>query len=616
MAAGTYELTFDAAQRGNYLLSQQDVQVLVDGVVVDTFTPPGTSYASYTTDAFTVAAGSHTIAFQGLDTIGGDNTALIDDVEMTQVTAAGLSDAGFESPSLGTGGYFEYGPSGTAWTYSSSAGVAGNGSVFTSGNPDAPEGTQVGFLQAGGSFSQVVAGMAAGTYELTFDAAQRGNYLLSQQDVQVLVDGVVVDTFTPPGTSYASYATDAFTVAAGSHTIAFQGLDTIGGDNTALIDDVEMTQVTATTTHLYYSAEGQVIEERQNGTAAADVSHQYVWSLAYVNALVLRDDYQDGVLVPADRLYAQQDANYDTTALVNTSGTVVERYTFTPYGVLTVRDASGTPVSGNTSAFGWQYYFQGGRLDSVTGNVQFAARDYDPTTGVWTQADPLGLGAGDLNDYQFVSGNPAGNVDPSGLAGTPAGGLSSPTAEGWKAFGSSLWGNTFGAIIEEGARLGAPIGTGVGALLYTDIGRAIDLSTTRQRNALAEAAEILPAYVSQRTVDQIAAERANAIGNGLKENVEYAEQVRDGAVAAGELALDVYMIVDGGVAAKRLVSGSTKAAARAVAPNGVTTNLTERLEANASRRLAGRSRRMPVQSHTSFHVTEPKLLLNSSTNER
>ena len=56
------------------------------------------------------------------------------------------------------------------------------------------------------------------------------------------------------------------------------------------------------------------------------------------------------MLVPADRLYAQQDANYDTTALVNTSGTVVERYTYSPYGVVTVLDASGTPVPGNTSA--------------------------------------------------------------------------------------------------------------------------------------------------------------------------------------------------------------------------------------------------------------------------
>ena len=102
--------------------------------------------------------------------------------------------------------------------------------------------------------------------------------------------------------------------------------------------------------------------------------------------------------------------------MVNTSGRLwFERDTYTPYGVLTVRDASGTPVSGNTSAFGWQYYFQGGRLDEVTGNVQFAARDYDPTTGVWTQPDPIGLKAGDLNDYRFVGGNPVNATDPSGL---------------------------------------------------------------------------------------------------------------------------------------------------------------------------------------------------------
>ena len=98
----------------------------------------------------------------------------------------------------------------------------------------------------------------------------------SQQDVQVLVDDVVVGTFTPAGTSYTSDTTDTFTVTAGPHTIAFQGLSA-SGDDTAFIDDVLLTQVmTPTTTHLYYSAEGQVIEERQNGTAAADVTHQYV----------------------------------------------------------------------------------------------------------------------------------------------------------------------------------------------------------------------------------------------------------------------------------------------------------------------------------------------------
>ena len=104
----------------------------------------------------------------------------------------------------------------------------------------------------------------------------------------------------------------------------------VGSSLNAVVNAIFFGAAPSTTQHLYYSAQGQVIEERQDGTAAADVTHQYVWSLAYVNALVLRDTYQDGVLVPADRLYAQQDANYNTTALVNTSGTVVERYTYSP----------------------------------------------------------------------------------------------------------------------------------------------------------------------------------------------------------------------------------------------------------------------------------------------
>ena len=132
------------------------------------------------------------------------------------------------------------GPTGSPWTFSGSAGISGNNSGFTSGNPPAPQGTQVAFLQTTGSFSQTVAGWAAGSYVLTFDAAQRGNYQASHQDFQVLVDGTVVGTFTPSGTSYQSYSTAAFTVTAGSHTIKFQGLDSAGGDNTAFVDDVAL----------------------------------------------------------------------------------------------------------------------------------------------------------------------------------------------------------------------------------------------------------------------------------------------------------------------------------------------------------------------------------------
>jgi RHS repeat-associated protein len=126
-----------------------------------------------------------------------------------------------------------------------------------------------------------------------------------------------------------------------------------------------------------------------------------------------RDDYQNGVLVPGNRLYAEQDANFNTTALVNTSGQVVERYVYSPYGAVTVLDASGTALAG--SAFGWKYAFQGGRLDPVTGDILYAARNYDPIRGVWMQEDPLGLAAGDSNLYRYVGNDPANAVDPSGL---------------------------------------------------------------------------------------------------------------------------------------------------------------------------------------------------------
>jgi hypothetical protein len=53
-----------------------------------------------------------------------------------------------------------------------------------------------------------------------------------------LVDGTVVGTFTPSGASYQTYITASFTVAAGSHTITFQGLDSAGGDNTAFVDAI------------------------------------------------------------------------------------------------------------------------------------------------------------------------------------------------------------------------------------------------------------------------------------------------------------------------------------------------------------------------------------------
>ena len=58
--------------------------------MVGTFKPTGTSYAPYTTNAFTVTAGTHTITFVGLNPNGGDNTAFVDQVQLNTVHLAQL----------------------------------------------------------------------------------------------------------------------------------------------------------------------------------------------------------------------------------------------------------------------------------------------------------------------------------------------------------------------------------------------------------------------------------------------------------------------------------------------------------------------------------------------
>jgi hypothetical protein len=155
---------------------------------------------------------------------------------------ANLYDPGFEDPAQGTGtSAVQLDPSGTAWKFSGTAGVAGNGSNITAGNSLAPQGTQVAFLQGTGTVSQAVDFYPqAGAYQISLSIAQGSSNGSTKEGVRVLVDGNVVGTFTPAGTSYATFTTAAFNVAAGNHTISFVGVAPAGANGTALLDRVSI----------------------------------------------------------------------------------------------------------------------------------------------------------------------------------------------------------------------------------------------------------------------------------------------------------------------------------------------------------------------------------------
>ncbi len=164
-----------------------------------------------------------------------------------------------------------------------------------------------------------------------------------------------------------------------------------------------------TTTDLYFSAAGQVLEEQVGGVTQA----RNVWSPVYVNALVLRDQSSEGDGDLDQRLYVMQDANWNVTGLVDTTGAVVERYVYSPYGVATVLAPDWS--ARGSSDYRWLYLFQGGRYDAATGDYIFNARDYRPTTGQWLERDPLGEEAGDVNIGRFVGNDPMNATDPTGL---------------------------------------------------------------------------------------------------------------------------------------------------------------------------------------------------------
>jgi len=234
--AGSYNLSFEAAQRAKFQSQNQRIEVLVDGVQVGSITPSSTGFLTYQTSNFGVTTGGHTIQFLGMTPASSDSTAFIDSL---MISTGGIVDGSFEQPVLAAKTY-QVAPTGTPWQFAGLAGISTNNSGFTSGNPNAPDGNQVAFIKDTGSMSESLY-LSAGIYDLSYMAAQRAKFQTRYESIAIIVDGTEVGSATPVGTAFGLYQTPTFTLTSGVHTIQFVGVDPFGGDSTAFIDDVQLT---------------------------------------------------------------------------------------------------------------------------------------------------------------------------------------------------------------------------------------------------------------------------------------------------------------------------------------------------------------------------------------
>ncbi len=171
----------------------------------------------------------------------------------------------------------------------------------------------------------------------------------------------------------------------------------------------------------YYNEQWQLLEERKN--SSTNPFAQYVWHPYYVDALAAR--YYDA---DTDNIYNEnndgthyycQDANYNVTAVTNGSGTVLERYGYTPYGQVTFLESDFDARSPQTSTIGNTHLYTGRELDPETGLQLNRKRYYALHLGRWLTRDPIGYVGSEWNLYEYVASRPINATDPDGLITPP-----------------------------------------------------------------------------------------------------------------------------------------------------------------------------------------------------
>ena len=165
----------------------------------------------------------------------------------------------------------------------------------------------------------------------------------------------------------------------------------------------------------YYDGEGRRVEQAVGGVttlylyAGLNVLYEKNLQTGVATKHVYADGEQVAAITTAGTFFLSQD-ELGSTRLVTSGSSKVFSSDYVPYGV-------------EYGATGSEEYMYAGMLyDAVTGLYYDNARFYDPSTGKFLTADPIGGGKSDpqsLNGYAYARDNPLAIVDPSGLSWNP-----------------------------------------------------------------------------------------------------------------------------------------------------------------------------------------------------